>query len=144
MGNMIEQNETVTEELATIEETNALANSGAMTFEQRKSALNSLTNFQSIWDLLDTANEVTVNVVNVLEMPIEQTDKRTGEVYSATRCIFVDENGAAFATASKVVKNNVDIMLAVLGMPETWESAVKCVFTKVKGKTGDYFINLSF
>lgn len=141
MGNMIGQNEAVTEELATVEETNALANSGVMTFEQRKSALNSLTNFQSIWDLLDTASEVTVNVVNVLEMPI---DKRTGEVYSATRCIFVGEDGSAFATASKVVKNNADIMLAVLGAPETWESAVKCVFTKVKGKNGNYFINLSF
>lgn len=139
---MIEQN--ANNELAPIKDTGELAASSAMTFEQRKSALNAITNFQSVWDLLDTADKVEVNVTNILEMPITQTDKRTGEVYDTVRCIFVSDEGTSYATASKVVKNNADIMLAVLGAPEYWESAVKCVFSKEKGKNGDYFINLSF
>lgn len=136
---MDEQNE-----IMNVTEETALANANEMTFEQRKGALNAITNFASIWDLLKETAAVTVDVVNVLQLPIEQTDKRTGEVREAVRCIFVAADGKSYATSSESVKNTADIMLAVLGEPAGWESAVTCIFRKEESKNGNPFINLSF
>ena len=121
-----------------------LAVSNGMSFEARKNALNAITNFESIWDILKSQNELCVNVKNVLVVPITQVDSRTGETRETKRCIFIDEAGKSFATSSESVVNNVNVMLTVLGDPLAWPSAVKCVFTKAESKAGNPFINISF
>ena len=120
------------------------ANANSMSFEQRKQALNAITNFESIWDLLKENANISIEVINVLLIPVKQEDKRTGEVRDTTRCIFVTPNGKSYATSSASVIANVQVMLTVLGEPNLWESPVTCVFTKGESKQGNPFINISF
>lgn len=139
--NNIEQNEN---EIAVVEENKQIVANDEMTFEQKKNALNALTQFKSIWEELKENVELKINVVTILQMPVEQTDRNTGEVRNATRCVFITDDNRSFATSSEAINETVNVIRAVFGKLDNFEQPLPCVFKKAYSNGGNQYINLSF
>ena len=131
-------------EIAVVEENKQIIVTDEMTFEQKKNALNALTQFKSIWDELKENAELKINVVTILQMPVEQTDRNTGEIRNATRCVFITDDNRSFATSSEAINETVNVIRAVFGKLESFEQPLTCIFKKAYSNGGNQYINLSF
>ena len=90
---------------------------------------------------LDEAGKV--KLTNYVIMKVQLTNKATGVVEEAPRCILIDDKGKAFHATSFGVLKALRNLTGILGEPSTWDEPVTVEARKEKTSNGFNVTTLS-
>lgn len=78
----------------------------------------------------------TINLKDVIVLPVDLKNKETGEVQTAPRVLLIDDTGLAFNATSIGVMTAITAIFAAFGEPGSWTEPVAVQFAKEKGNNG--------
>lgn len=134
----------MTNEIATIEETNELGNFKrdiyssikGNDFQTKKDILKAITNCESLADYIGK----TVTIKDVVAQEVEM--ERDGEIKRGVRIVLIDADGVAYACVSSGVKSALDNVFAIMGEPNEWPEPQTFNIVQKKGNNGYKFTTL--
>ena len=84
-----------------------------------------------------------INLINVIVLPVDLMDKRTGEISAAPRVILIDANGEAYHGTSVGLLTAVRNLFSALGEPYTWPEPLAIKVLQQRGNNGFRFFTIS-
>lgn len=78
----------------------------------------------------DCINQV-IRLVDVFVEWVEMTDKKTGEITTAPRCVLFDADGKTYAATSRGIANALERLSMVYGMPH-WDEPISVKIRQVQ------------
>lgn len=115
-----------------------------LSFQEKVELARVITNFESIWPAVRDGDDLKLNVVNIICVPTDVTDRETGEVVGKNRTIFVTVDGEAWASTSDVVYSTVETIAGIFGAPSTWEEPLELTFRAQRSNNNQQFVNVIF
>lgn len=99
----------------------------AKTDEEKKQLFNALEQCDALLNDC-VGQEIAIKDIYIEEKQIP--DEETGELKTRFRTIIFDENGQTYATGSYGIYNILKKIVAIYGLPTTWEKAMKVKVAK--------------
>lgn len=145
--------ETVSTELATIENAAPVAGLGAelanlshgringyssIVATDFGSRLTAITAMQAAVPVADNLGK-TINLKDVIIQEVHLVSEQTGELNAVPRITFIDADGSAYSATSDVLYKDLKNFFAILGTPNHWPAPVPVQVVKEKAKVGQYF-----
>lgn len=109
-------------------------------FESKATIYNALNDTD--FSLRDYIGKV-IEVVNIVAQDVNMTDKQTGELKRATRCVLIDKDGASYGTISSGIKQAIIQICGTVGMPDTWEFPIPLKVLEKTSSNGFRFLTLA-
>lgn len=83
-----------------------------------------------------------IEITNFVAHKITLTDERTGEVSTATRCVFIDKDGKTYGTVSSGINQSMVKLFATVGFPATWDNPLPIKVMEKTGRKGFRFLTI--
>ena len=84
----------------------------------------------------------TINLINVVVMPVFIADKDTKEKQKTARISLIDIDGTAYHASSPVILRDLATLFAIAGDPTTWGDEPEPVKVVEEGKKGEQYYTL--
>ena len=93
----------------------------------------------SISDIEEARGEIVV--ANFMIYPVEVVNDN-GEIVPAFRTVLITPEGKSFGSVATGVFNSLKSIVAIMGMPNTWETPLKLAPRRTKTRKGFYTLQL--
>ena len=106
----------------------------------RKSAIAIYNAVMNADKRVESAINMTLEVINVVAHPVTLTDENTGEIITALRTVLVTKDGTGYEAVSQGITNALSRIFSIVGMPDggAWEKEpVKMKIKQVQTRNGN-------
>lgn len=83
-----------------------------------------------------------IEITNFVAHKITLTDERTGEVSTATRCVFIDKDGKTYGTVSSGINQSMVKLFGTVGFPASWDNPLPIKVMEKTGRKGFRFLTI--
>lgn len=84
----------------------------------------------------------TINLADVVVMPVSSENDETGEIEEYERTTLIDADGSAYAAGSSGVVTSLNNLFGVFGQPQTWAEPLAIRVVEKKGRKGFKFMTI--